>query len=170
MSSDGWISDESRRQKSAQIRGYLPYLPSSCAGMVAMRSLPRPFSGEISAIAFWVLIESERGSGLCFDAFPSREPLSAHYPSAGQAFARKRHGNERPVRGDNRTGQSHMGAWGGWALAPDIADGEGLPLPHLLVARASPTFKMFGDFFNSFFGGAAARVGGFAAENHREAG
>jgi hypothetical protein len=37
---------------------------------------------------------------------------------------------ERPVRGDNRTGQSHMGAWGGWALAPDIADGEGFPLPH----------------------------------------
>src|SRR2546430_377299 len=32
--------------------------------------------------------------------------------------------NERPVRGDNRTGQSHMGAWGGWALAPNIADGE----------------------------------------------
>jgi hypothetical protein len=62
------------------------------------------------------------------------------------------------------------GAWGGWALAPDIADGEGLPLPHLLVARASPTFKMFSDFSNSFFGGAAARVGGFAAENHREAG
>ena len=37
--------------------------------------------------------------------------------------------NERPVRGDNRTGQSHMGAWGGWALAPNIAVGEGLPLP-----------------------------------------
>ena len=32
---------------------------------------------------------------------------------------------ERPVRGDNRTGQSHMGAWGGWALAPNTADGEG---------------------------------------------
>src|ERR1700760_163152 len=32
--------------------------------------------------------------------------------------------NERPVRGDNRTGQSHMGAWGGWALAPNIAMGR----------------------------------------------
>ena len=31
---------------------------------------------------------------------------------------------ERPVRGDNRTGQSHMGAWDGWALAPNIANGE----------------------------------------------
>jgi uncharacterized protein (TIGR00369 family) len=37
--------------------------------------------------------------------------------------------NERPVRGDNRTGQSHMGAWGGWALAPNIAMGR-FSLPH----------------------------------------
>jgi uncharacterized protein YcfJ len=41
--------------------------------------------------------------------------------------------NERPVRGDNRTGQSHMGAWGGWALAPDMTVGEGFPLPPQLV-------------------------------------
>jgi hypothetical protein len=33
--------------------------------------------------------------------------------------------NKRPDRGDNRSGQSHMGAWGGWALAPNIANGEG---------------------------------------------
>jgi hypothetical protein len=32
---------------------------------------------------------------------------------------------KRPDRGDNRSGQSHMGAWGGWALAPNIANGEG---------------------------------------------
>jgi hypothetical protein len=32
---------------------------------------------------------------------------------------------KRPDRGDNRSGQSHMGAWGGWALAPNTANGEG---------------------------------------------
>jgi hypothetical protein len=57
-----------------------------------------------------------------------------------------------------------MGAWGGWALAPDIADGEGLPLPHILVVTASPTFKIFGDFFDFFRGGSAALVDEFAAE------
>jgi len=38
-----------------------------------------------------------------------------------QADAEKK----RPDRGDNRSGQSHMGAWGGWALAPNTANGEG---------------------------------------------
>ena len=67
--------------------------------------------------------------------------LSTVKPHAGMAAMRwanhprdfDRHDAEkkRPVRGDNRTGQSHMGAWGGWALAPNTADGEGLPLPHI---------------------------------------
>src|SRR3954453_7878115 len=50
-------------------------------------------------------------------------------------FRRARHRdpeNKRPVRGDNRTGQSRIGAWGGWALAPNTANGEGLPLPHVI--------------------------------------
>src|SRR5437879_3253656 len=40
-----------------------------------------------------------------------------------------------------------MGAWGGWALAPNIAMGRVLPLPHELVAEGRRTFKTIGDFF-----------------------
>ena len=46
--------------------------------------------------------------------------------------------NKRPVRGDNRTGLSHKGAWGGWALAPNTAVGEGLPLPHKISRSTLP--------------------------------
>ena len=44
--------------------------------------------------------------------------------------------NERPVRGDNRTGQKSYGAWGGWALAPDMTwGGVSAPTP---VGRPAP--------------------------------
>jgi len=46
---------------------------------------------------------------------------AAHIGGKIGAMAEKK----RPDRGDNRSGQSHMGAWGGWALAPNIANGEG---------------------------------------------
>ena len=46
-----------------------------------------------------------------------------------------------------------MGAWGGWALAPYTADGEGLPLPHRLVVASCRTFKTADDFFNPVLAG-----------------
>src|SRR5437764_4848086 len=39
--------------------------------------------------------------------------------------------------GGQPDGSSHMGAWGGWALAPNTADGEGLTAP-TLISRSSP--------------------------------
>jgi hypothetical protein len=63
-------------------------------------------------------------------------PLHALAPTA-TCGARRREPprNERPVRGDNRTGQAIWGAWGGWALAPNIAMGRNYRSHTLLVAE-----------------------------------
>src|SRR5438477_10999596 len=37
--------------------------------------------------------------------------------------------------GGQPDGSSHMGAWGGWALAPNTADGRVFPLPHVIGRR-----------------------------------
>jgi hypothetical protein len=55
--------------------------------------------------------------------------------------------NMRPVRGDNRTGQA-IWRWGGWALAPNIAYGEGITAPTPLgrgrpQARSKPVNEFF---------------------------
>jgi hypothetical protein len=71
--------------------------------------------------------------------------------------------NKRPVRGDNRTGQSHMGAWGGWALAPNTADGEGIPLPRKISRAIPPDVQRPRHFFNFW-------SEGVLAENYRAAG
>src|SRR5882724_11470211 len=74
--------------------------------------------------------------------------------------------NKRPVRGDNRTGQSHMGAWGGWALAPNIAMGRNYPLPHILVAEGLAHVQNGRRFFLTLrkpvFGGGIPIVRRFA--------
>ena len=46
--------------------------------------------------------------------------------------------NEMTRPGGQPDGSSHMGAWGGWALAPNIAVGERFPLPRKLVAVGPP--------------------------------
>ena len=63
---------------------------------------------------------------------PSRRPPSkSSWPSS-----RSPRENERPVRGDNRTGQKSYGAWGGWALAPDMTwGGVSAPTP---IGRLAP--------------------------------
>ena len=61
-----------------------------------------------------------------FAARRARKPAR----SRETALVRKtRAENERPVRGDNRTGQAVWGAWGGWALAPDTAFSGDVALP-----------------------------------------
>jgi len=56
--------------------------------------------------------------------------------------------NERPVRGDNRTGQSHIGAWGGWALAPNIAMGRYFRSHNELVAGKEICVQNDQSFFD----------------------
>src|SRR5436309_9324712 len=51
--------------------------------------------------------------------------------------------------GGQPDGSSHMGAWGGWALAPNTADGEGVSASHIsLVAAGVPHVQTVGKFFN----------------------
>jgi hypothetical protein len=62
--------------------------------------------------------------------------------------------------GGQPDGSSHMGAWGGWALAPNTASMGRDNRSHThLSLRGGQTFKPSCDFFN-FFGG------GFFAENY----
>ena len=44
-------------------------------------------------------------------------------PKYGLKESEARKEKTRP--GGQPDGSSHMGAWGGWALAPDMTDGEG---------------------------------------------
>jgi len=59
--------------------------------------------------------------------------------------------------GGQPDGSSHMGAWGGWALAPNIAVGERVPLPHKLVAVGPPHVQKEVRFFLSFGEGYSGR-------------
>ena len=57
--------------------------------------------------------------------------------------------NERPVRGDNRTGQSHMGRLGWMGARAEYSHGEELPAPtHIGRRRAGARSKRPAIFFN----------------------
>jgi hypothetical protein len=63
--------------------------------------------------------------------------------------------------GGQPDGSSHMGAWGGWALAPDIADGEDLNRSHTYWSRhPARRSKSPFDFFNLPQGRSEARKPG----------
>src|SRR6202022_2181195 len=54
--------------------------------------------------------------------------------------------------GGQPDGSSYMGAWGGWALAPNTAStGRDLPLPHILSREGSPNVQTACDFFLTFW-------------------
>ena len=55
--------------------------------------------------------------------------------------------NEKTRPGGQPDGSSHMGAWGGWALAPNTANGEGITAPHALVAEGVPHVQTTGQIF-----------------------
>jgi hypothetical protein len=67
------------------------------------------------------------------------------YRRAGQ-----RHGHKRKTRpGGQPDGSSHMGAWGGWALAPNTASMGRDCRSHIDWSRkVRRTFKAVGEFFN----------------------
>jgi len=70
-------------------------------------------------------------------------------PDSAKKVPRNRARNERPVRGDNRTGQAIWGAWGGWALAPNTASMGRDYRSHLYLSRKGRrTFKPDAIFFN----------------------
>jgi hypothetical protein len=51
-----------------------------------------------------------------------------------------------------------MGAWGGWALAPNIANGEDFCSHMYWSPRARRTFKTAGKFFNFLGRNFAAKI------------
>src|SRR5262249_4613647 len=105
-------------------------------------------------LAFWQHLTSS-GAG----AWWRCNERCRRYPKKNRRCPKKK----RPVRGDNRTGQSHMGAWGGWALAPNIANGEGIPLPRQISRATPPDVQRPARFFNP-------RSEGVLVENYCAAG
>src|ERR1700691_2641623 len=87
---------------------------------------------------------------------PARQPVQ---PISPDGSARNVSQNERPVRGDNRTGQAIWGAWGGWALAPDTASmGRDYRSHQHWSRHRRRTFKPPAIFFGLFLAGAALRL------------
>jgi hypothetical protein len=83
---------------------------------------------------------------------PVKPPMTFRFVLSGQAYSRRFFQNERPARGDNRTGQA-IWALGGWALAPNTASTGRITAPTDVGSREGRrTFKRSCDFLN-FFGG-----------------
>src|SRR5437667_2326571 len=86
---------------------------------------------------------------------------SRHAATAARRTSSNRTAQKKPPKrttrpGGQPDGSSHMGAWGGWALAPNTADGRVFPLPHVIgrrgrAARSKPPAD-FLTFWERVFG------------------
>ena len=162
-------------KNTAQIRGYSLYPPSSRAA-----AWPR-------CRAHPVIAANQRTGNILTDGVRRlARRLRGHKPEPCAAgFDQNALGKEKTRPGGQPDGSSHMGAWGGWALAPNTADGEGLTAPTLISRSSRAGRSKHPAIFLTFYREVPARrsricreksrqnprgVRGKAAKNHRAAG